>query len=51
MGVEQEAEEGPTLLWDMVFQLQAVGVPLTVLLLGAMGIRAYQVAPYYACLP
>ena len=29
------------LLWTLIFQLQTVGVPLTVLILAAMGIRSY----------
>ena len=29
------------LLWNLVFQLQVVGVPLTVLIIAAMGLRSY----------
>ena len=33
--------KGRDLLWNLVFELQMVGVPLTVLLLGTLGIRSY----------
>lgn len=37
----QERREQQDLLWNLTFQLQMVGVPMTVLLLATMGIRSY----------
>jgi hypothetical protein len=37
----QEALQDKDLRWNLVFQLQVVGVPLAVLLMAAMGVRSY----------
>ena len=36
-----DAAAGPDLLWSLIFQLQAVSVPLSVLLMANAGVRAY----------
>lgn len=39
--IQGDKDDDALMLWNMVFELQVVGVPLTVLMLAAMGMRSY----------